>query len=351
MNPRSRLLTAVVVFSVIAAGIGFFLVMQKSPEAARLRLLVDVALLAALAGAVVTATRTPLERREELLDAMRALTRGSRERRLDYDRFGDLEDVARAYNELAVALTEHEDPNLGPVKAKRRTSKPPWTDDNHQAIGEVRVISKKDKAAPAEASGGSATAKAESDRRGAKKRAPEEAKAEEPSSSEVKQPEARPASEPPAKAESEPPARAKSELPMAAPDSAPPEKAVEAAAESGRPAGAAVDNDTAIDDAPLPSEDQVMAAVTEAERPPAQEEEDPAKATTLPPFDMRALFDEFVKQKRAHDEDTDDLEYEAFAETLEEEMARLLESHGCRAVRFQVRVQDGEVSLLPRLIR
>ncbi len=349
MNPRSRLLTAVVVACVLAAGLGFFLVVRESPEAARLRLLIDVLLLAALAATVFVVTRNPLERREELLDAMRALARGSRDRRLDYESFGDLEDIARTYNEVAAALTEHEDPNLGPIKTKRRQERPAWMETEgggHPDLGEVRVISKKQKAAQA----------IDAEERAAKARAKAKVAAEPPEPEPEPEPEVR-VGEPQARAKpsgkakrrAPEPARATPEPPAA--DERDDDGAEESAAAL---ADAAADNDTAIDGllsrSSGPDEEP---APDEPAAPEAGELhlDDGEQERALPPFDMRALFREFVDAKRAHDEDTDDLEYDAFAETLEDEMARLLEAHACRAVRFEVRVQDGEVSLLPRLLR
>jgi hypothetical protein len=67
--------------------------------------------------------------------------------------------------------------------------------------------------------------------------------------------------------------------------------------------------------------------------------------------ELRALFDEFVSAKRAHSENVDDLAFDQFSAALADERLKLLTAHRCRDVRFEVRIQDGEVSLLPRLLR
>jgi hypothetical protein len=66
---------------------------------------------------------------------------------------------------------------------------------------------------------------------------------------------------------------------------------------------------------------------------------------------LRTLFDEYILTKKAHAEPIEDLEFEAFATALSDERRKLIEAHRCRDVRFEIKVQSGEVSLLPRLIR
>lgn len=423
MNLRARLLTAVAVSCVVAAALGFYVVMQESAEAARNRLLLDVLLLAAMSGSVFVITRNPLERREELLDAMRALARGVRERRLEPERFGDLEDIARSYNEVAASLSEHDDPNLGPVRARRRHTRPAWMDpegSEHPELGEVRVISRKEKASSAERDS-RVKARTQPPTNAPRRRRREDLASDLASSAEANESAAESAAEAAASAEAaedvlERP-RAKAEGKRGrrrnadksredARDEAEDARAHEAAvaddasahaeapadAAEGEPetpesepiehedaldserelaaeddAESADNNDTAIDDllarAPMTTDGALPreeATAGDGDEPPSDDGTDesdsasPAASgtpSTLQPFDMRALFREFVEAKRAHDEDTDDLEFEAFAETLEEEMERLVAAHGCRAVRFEVRVQDGEVSLLPRLLR
>jgi hypothetical protein len=85
----------------------------------------------------------------------------------------------------------------------------------------------------------------------------------------------------------------------------------------------------------------------------------PATATTLPPqailpsrSELEALFHEFIRAKKIADVDDGlDVDFEAFAETIRSESERLVVEHGCRGVRFEVAVAEGDVSLRPRLVR
>ncbi|MFZ9886064.1 MAG: MXAN_5187 C-terminal domain-containing protein [Myxococcota bacterium] len=342
MNVRSRLLTAVVVTCVAAAVAGFLLAMKESPEAGRARLLIDVMVMAALAATVFVVTRPPLQRREELIDAMRALARGAKERRLDHERFGELSDIARTYNELAAALTERNDPNLGPVKAKRR-ERPPWQGQNysdHPELGEVRVMSRRasepivrefDAEAKLRGPGNvpvPAPRKSEDVPVRATSTASDETAGnavaqEAPSSPEVEQ---------------DPEAKAEGTVDAADVDAA------DVDAGSGRPIKAAPDNDTAID--------ALLEAPAEAdEEEPSGDPADAQGSDVTPAFDMRTLFDEFMEAKRELGEDVPELDFASFASALDDEIERLRRDHQCRSVRFEVCVQNDEVSLQPRLLR
>jgi hypothetical protein len=67
--------------------------------------------------------------------------------------------------------------------------------------------------------------------------------------------------------------------------------------------------------------------------------------------ELRALFQEFVKEKKAAGGGDVDVDFDAFAETIRSECDRLIAEHKCRGVRFEVAVAEGEVSLRPRLLR
>lgn len=302
MSPRAALLIGVLASATVAAGIGFFLVFGFAPDAARTRLFVDLGLLALLAGVVFAFTRGPAERARALAEALRELTRGIRHRRLTPESFGELADVARAFNEVAAFLSEHDDPNLGPIKSRPRRLKMRRADDEgvehstHPELGPVRVIPKE--------------------------------RAEEPSDEKRANEALRLIEEAPAEGDEPAPER---------PDAAPAE---------------ARERDTAIDE-PKGEEGTVEESAAASTPPSAAAEREPGDAKPAFPDeqDLRALFDAFVDAKRSQDEPTEDLDFEAFAETLVDERARLTREHGCKTVRFEVTVQDGEVSLLPRLIR
>lgn len=67
--------------------------------------------------------------------------------------------------------------------------------------------------------------------------------------------------------------------------------------------------------------------------------------------ELESLFQEFVAAKKSHEEGVADLDFDAFAQTIQGECERLISAHQCKGVRFEVTMQDGEVSLRPRLLR
>ena len=75
---------------------------------------------------------------------------------------------------------------------------------------------------------------------------------------------------------------------------------------------------------------------------------------TAQPFDAdhyRAVFDEFVAAKSQLGESVEGLSFEGFGAKLRSSEENLIEQHGCRAVRFQVILNDRSVSLRPQLVR
>jgi hypothetical protein len=78
-----------------------------------------------------------------------------------------------------------------------------------------------------------------------------------------------------------------------------------------------------------------------------------AQSTELPAVpdeeEIRDLYEAFVAAQK--DTGGEDVEFAAFAQTVEETAEQLLGDHACRAVRFRVTVENGEVALLPRLLR
>jgi hypothetical protein len=377
MKERSRLLTATLVATLIASAIGFFIVFRVQPDAAIARAAVDVGLLIALLVTLTSVLKRPAAQREDLIEMLRALARGEKERRVDSDLFGDLSEVARAANDVGAFLSEYEDPNLGPVKTRKRSAPryqpPPEGESVHPELGEVRVIPKdelerrhgKRQSSPPEPADDDGSAISDlpselpseiSDARTPISDLPSEVRdlpsdisglpsgipdlPSEIGDASVIAP--APDSEPPEDAESEPPVAAEDSGDDARDDAQ--EDAASEVSEGGEDVSSEDDNPTVIDRAQPTSSAPAMTA--EAPEPDPEPEPEPE-----PEPDLEALFREFIEAKRAHNEDTEDIEYESFAETITDEMARLKEAHACRAVRFEVRVTDGEVSLLPRLLR
>jgi hypothetical protein len=106
---------------------------------------------------------------------------------------------------------------------------------------------------------------------------------------------------------------------------------------SGRPSEKAPNNDTSIDEGPR----SASSGEVEDSEPPSL----PTRA------ELEALFAEFVAAKKSHDESVADLDLDAFVQTIMGECERLVAAHKCKGVKFEITMQDGEVSLRPRLLR
>jgi hypothetical protein len=388
-------------------GAGYWLVARTSPDAAFSRVWLDVGLAVFLAALVTGLTQGPAQQIQRLVDMLRGISIGQRDRRVEPERFGDLEELARACNEIAAALTEHEDPNLGEVQRRRRTpdeaaqkaeleeslssadqpqlragqddadaaSAPDWRRQQlealseHPDVGPVRVRKKPE----ADDREDSRPPAADAEEAGASDAADGAAEAAADGS------EALAADDTPTPALHDAPtvapatvgaptevgdAKATDDTHVDAPVIDEAVEAAEAAENVG--AGATVPDTPAVD---LPSSPPGSAASEEAaEEAPEEDVSDDASAAgdaaddgaapeegqnATPPQDdpLEALFDAYISAKKEHGEPYDDLELTTFVATIRDESERLRESHQCRDVRFEVRVQDGEVSLLPRLLR
>jgi hypothetical protein len=220
-------------------------------------------------------------------ETLQAYAIGDRGRRLPAESFGELRAVAAAVNDVGASLSEHDDPNLGPIRSTSRGVQAAATPDR-KAPAPVSAVTT---AAidPAEAGVGEV------------RRLP----------------------------------RLRTPVPTTMLDEAKRQSAIPESvrAQSERPAIAAVHNDTVIDSASRL----------------------PEHAPTLTPLpaakDLERLFLEFQDKRQAAGLDDDGLDFPSFADTVASESERLLAEHQCRAVRFDILVADGDVSLRPRLIR
>ena len=295
-NLRNAILVAVLAATAIAAIAGTFVV--GGPPS---RLLVDAGLFAALGIIVFVMLSPTVKRVDALVEALRALARGERQQRVNPDDFAGLGEVARAMNEVAASMTEGEDPNLGPVKSQphptfkkrpERATPPPRELDepdlsDHPELGRVRVLKKKEK--PSELTMSEAISEAMATAQ----------------------------------------AKARNGTPLPAPS-------------TGRPEKAAPQNDTHVDDVPRDARDSHIHG---------SDEIGVGQAAVPSRAELEALFQEFVAAKKSHQENVADLDLNAFAQTIEGECERLILAHQCKGVRFEVTMQDGEVSLRPRLLR
>lgn len=138
---RNTMLVAALAATAMTA-IGGFALLDGPPS----RLLLDAGLFVTLA-VIIVLSLSPTERRVAgLVEALRALARGERHQRVTPEEFAGLAEVARALNEVAASLTEHEDPNLGPVRSVPRPPRPAarrTEDENlsdHPELGPVRTV-------------------------------------------------------------------------------------------------------------------------------------------------------------------------------------------------------------------
>ena len=65
----------------------------------------------------------------------------------------------------------------------------------------------------------------------------------------------------------------------------------------------------------------------------------------------QTVFDKFVSSKKGLGDNVDSITFDGFAAKLRKSEQKLIEQHGCKAVRFEVLVKENKVSLRPQLVR
>ena len=65
----------------------------------------------------------------------------------------------------------------------------------------------------------------------------------------------------------------------------------------------------------------------------------------------QTVFDNFVSSKKGLGENVDSITFDGFSAKLRKSEQKLIEQHGCKAVRFEVLVKGDKVSLRPQLVR
>lgn len=393
---RNTLTIGVVAIGAIGAAAAFYVVHQTSPEAARSLLAVEAGTLAALGVVVWVLLGPTLQRLDDLVEALRALARGDKHARVDPTIFAGLADVARAVNEVGASLCENDDPNLGPIqkrtrekpteihKVKKSRTDPPSTPpqdipalpaltttsadppavvpraeavelSDHPEIGAVRVRKKDkkaDKANKTDPRGQSLNARNAQDAQNAKLEPKPESQAPVPAVAAAVDA-ARPASEKPVvveqKAPSEKPAEASAPT---APTASPPPTPPPTASSSASSATQSSASTPSTPSAPPAKKSSGLPAVGNDD-PDNDTVIEPAEPEPMLPgrLELQQLFSEFVREKRAAGYEDVDVDFDAFSDTILGESERLVEEHGCRGVRFEVAVADGDVSLRPRLLR
>jgi len=422
---RTRLLIGLAVCFAALVGLHVAFLTDGAERALFVVVAMDVLTFVGAVVVVMGAARGRERHLARLAEFLRALSIGRHDGRLEAEHFGDLEEVARAANEIAAASSERVDPTLGVVKSKRRETpleepvrpvRPPrlpsfprsgdaapldpereraararaFGESDHPEIGTVRVIAKR--------SSPEAAGRVDDDP-GAPDGAPPAPSGSPRAAStgltdlpiSVAPSEPAPAASGEERRSTRPtidvlPARETSSPTIRASDVKPPvddarttpaiddERAsdamrgdeaassharahdaptVEPRASETVPGGTYVtlSNDAGSNAA---SSNAAFSNDTVVERAADDPHANPTVVASSDDVEralLRALFDEFIVAKRAHDEPIADLEFEAFATALSEERKKLIEAHRCRDVRFEIKVQSGEVSLLPRLIR
>ncbi|MEE2904743.1 MAG: MXAN_5187 C-terminal domain-containing protein [Myxococcota bacterium] len=105
---------------------------------------------------------------------------------------------------------------------------------------------------------------------------------------------------------------------------------------------------------PLPSlsESSPASAEEEGTQQLATPNEPTNDADAAPSEDhYQAVFDNFVSSKRELGENVDSITFDGFAAKLRKSEQKLIDQHGCKAVRFEVLVKGDKVSLRPQLVR
>jgi hypothetical protein len=112
------------------------------------------------------------------------------------------------------------------------------------------------------------------------------------------------------------------------------------------------DNETESEEEPQPGAGSVTAQLTE---PAGQGDSgQPASLSDRADADVeevyyRALFDRFQVSKRKVGQGDGKLNFQRFRRKLERQAQILEKKHGCKAVRFEVKIVSGKVTLLPRI--
>ena len=110
-----------------------------------------------------------------------------------------------------------------------------------------------------------------------------------------------------------------------------------------------------------PSSTPPLPSLSESSPPSAEQESTQQLATPDEPASdeeaafsdkhYQAVFDNFVSSKKELGENVDSITFDSFTAKLRKSEQKLIEQHGCKAVRFEVLVKGDKVSLRPQLVR
>jgi hypothetical protein len=345
---RVRVALSVGVLLAVSGGLGFLLAEHAAPGAGQSVLLVN--LFAAVASVTLTLWLTARYEAgiRRIASGLSEVARGRRDLRFDVGREPLVSGLAHAANEALSALEAPIDPSVGPVRVRKRTGSSPDVRLPDAALPEPPHSNPRLTPVPTPAPVSAAV--------------PAPASASAPKS--ALNPGVDPAGLGAVTVPAPPPPRAATLPP---PPATPPPPARKSKPPSSPPASAAADDD---DLPPLPPPPANLSTVPPAARSNLSHR--PSQVpTVLPPAPMppdtgekkepsdaqmkmehyRAVFEEYRAGLTRMSLTDGMMTMDEFTETLTATERSLVERHGCRSVRFSVLVEDGQVQLLPRLVR
>jgi hypothetical protein len=135
------------VVTLIAGLVGFIITYPTSEQVAFARIFIDLGVMISLLCAIWTIPKPAVLRTGEIADALRDLVRGRYDKRLADKDFGDLGEIALAFNELAGSLSDSRDLDTSYLRyknvSKDGTESRPVRDENfshHPELGPVKPL-------------------------------------------------------------------------------------------------------------------------------------------------------------------------------------------------------------------
>ena len=385
---RKSLLGALSLCVIIAAIAGFIIVFRANTTAAWVRLVLDILLVGVIHFVVRDFVAPPRATATQITDALRELARGHYHKRLDAESFGDLTEAAHAFNELAGVMSDRLDPHVGVVRyrPKQNRDEADVNHSYHPELGSVRPIDvSKEQAPMSENEAGPEknaedVAKSKPEASAEQETAPPEQHSNvEAEGSDDLQDQSEDTSEQQTDSGSE---TSQSEESADSSDTGEQTEAsdeaetrlAEDADDNTETDHGSEDGDTQESAKGASSESDGVDASNEAaneETPPqeetaaeesASEDTNKSQEKTLEPESSQAAMsplpsDEEMEHLHAKYNairlqfDLPQVEFNDLVPVLMETAKTLLEQHQCRAIRFEVQPQDGDVALLPKLIR
>ena len=140
MKGSQKLIAVVSAVVILASLTGLYVTYDLDPQGSFARLFIDLGALIAIISACLAIPKPRSLPIYEFSDALRALSGRKYDKRLLED-YGELNEVAQAFNELAGNLSDREDSSLGPIKFRGQKATPIETQHSHHPeIGAVKAI-------------------------------------------------------------------------------------------------------------------------------------------------------------------------------------------------------------------